>query len=84
MFSKCANPKCSAPFHYKEGKFFRFHRSHTDGEPPPNIHSVQHFWLCDACSANHALEYQGERGVIIRLRSTPSPELKAIRFVTPT
>lgn len=81
MFSKCANLECSTSFDYEEGKFFRFHRSRTDGEPPPNTHSVQHFWLCGPCSQSYTLEYQNDRGVLIRPRLTHSPGLKTSHFI---
>jgi hypothetical protein len=75
-FVKCANPECSAPFHYKEGRLYQFHRSRRDGEPPPNTHSVQHFWLCNACSESYTLEYKGDRCVLIKLGFTRSREFK--------
>lgn len=78
-FPKCANPECSASFHYKEGQLFRLHLSHKDGEPPPNTHSVQHFWLCNTCSESYTLEYEGDRGLIF----THSRELKELHFVAP-
>lgn len=81
MFSKCANPECSTSFDYKEGQFFRFHRSQLDGEQPPNTHSVQHFWLCGLCSQSHTLEYQTDRGVLIRLRLAHSLELRTPHFI---
>lgn len=81
MFSKCANPECSTSFDYRQGQFFRFHRGYTDCEPPPNTHSVQHFWLCGRCSQNYTLEYQSERCVLIRPRFTRSPESKAPDFI---
>jgi len=75
-FPKCANPGCAASFHYKEGQLFRFHRSRKHGEAPPNTHSVQHFWLCNACSESYTLEYKGDGDVVIKLRLTCSQELR--------
>jgi hypothetical protein len=66
-FSKCANPQCSSLFHYQEGRLYRFHRSHKDPEPPPNTHSVEHFWLCKECSESYTLEYKADRCALIKL-----------------
>jgi len=68
MFSQCANPDCGVEFDYREGRLFRFHKNHAPGEPPPNTHSVQHFWLCGECSSRFTLEYREDTGVLIRRR----------------
>ena len=65
MFSECANPACEKPFDHHEGKFFRFPISVHDGEPPPNMHSVRHFWLCGDCSEVFTLSCRGDRGVVL-------------------
>ena len=66
---KCANPQCSAPFHYQEGRPYRFNRSLKGAEPPPNTHCVLHFWLCKACSQSYTLEYKADRCALIKLSS---------------
>jgi len=66
MFYYCANPDCLVPFDYQGGHVFRFHKHHAPGEPPPNTHSVQHFWLCGACSLMYTLDYRDDMGVLIR------------------
>ena len=68
MIDKCANPECSVPFDQLEGRFFRFRYSCAPNEPPPNTHSVQHFWLCSRCSQTYTLHKQEEHGVAIGLR----------------
>lgn len=71
MVSKCANPACSAPFHYfREGKLFQVDTTGTDlrqqgqhlvtSKPP---HRVEHYWLCGACSATMTLSYDPGKGV---------------------
>ena len=65
MLSRCANPECSVAFDYHQGELFRFHKNHAPNEPPPNTHSVQHFWLCGACSLRYTLEYREDQGVIL-------------------
>ena len=69
MISACANPDCSTPFDYHQGELFRFHKAHRVDEKPPNIHSVQHFWLCGRCCADFTLIYDQERGVLLAKRS---------------
>jgi len=66
MISKCANPTCDSTFDYRSGRLFRFPKQATDGNRPANSHSVQHFWLCAACSQTYSLEYDERRGVAIR------------------
>jgi hypothetical protein len=62
MFLKCANPECQASFDdYRQGRLFRFHRSHPKGRAPANTHFVQHFWLCNSCSETYTLEYRRGR-----------------------
>ncbi|HYE25327.1 MAG TPA: hypothetical protein VEG32_09030 [Clostridia bacterium] len=61
MLSKCANPDCSAEFHYLgDGKLFAVHfedealrrGAGRSAAPASKRHprSVEHFWLCSECS----------------------------------
>jgi len=60
MVSKCANPGCSAPFHYlRDGKVFQLQMENQPGpqllrpaKPPAR---VEHFWLCGECAASMTL-----------------------------
>ena len=46
MVSKCANPGCTATFHYlRDGKVFQLQ---VDGH-------VEHFWLCGECASSLTL-----------------------------
>lgn len=62
MIAKCANPVCSAPFHYlREGKVFRMEFG-SDGSPlQPKLAGrkpagkIEHFWLCGPCSTTLTL-----------------------------
>ena len=81
MFSACANPDCKKEFDYREGRLFRFHKAHPAGEVPPNAHSVQHFWLCEKCSEEYTLAYEGVRGVVIEYRADVSGTDQPSRFV---
>jgi hypothetical protein len=66
MVSKCANPNCSTPFHHRRGRLFRFPKQPVEGGHPANTHSVQHFWLCEACLFVYSLEYYQGQGVTLR------------------
>ena len=68
MISKCANPDCAIPLDYRQGRFFRFYKSHPEGAEPANTHSVQHFWLCELCSGVYTLESRCRVGVVIKFR----------------
>lgn len=71
MVSKCANPACSAPFHYfRAGKLFRVDTMSAESrQPGPQLvattrpHRVEHYWLCGACSATMTLSYDPAKGV---------------------
>jgi hypothetical protein len=81
MFSVCANPDCHAPFDYRQGLLFRFHKDHPANEKPPNTHSVQHFWLCGVCCDIYTLEYRSARGVLIKGSCETSHNPDTPRFV---
>ena len=81
MFSVCANPDCQRQFDYEQGRLFRFHKDYPAGGIPPNIHSVQHFWLCSPCSAVYTLEYQNDRGVLIKSLPETALDNATMRFI---
>lgn len=70
MLHKCANPACSNPFRrLSEGKLFQVEKP----APPYSPHSgrssrptrrVEHYWLCDDCSALLTLAFEKGRGLI--------------------
>lgn len=74
MLSKCANPGCTAPFHYlRDGKLFQIDTSLgipentgpqlvQEGKPP---HRIEYFWLCGQCSTNMTLAFQRGKGVVM-------------------
>ncbi|HTT25150.1 MAG TPA: hypothetical protein VMG82_39915 [Candidatus Sulfotelmatobacter sp.] len=76
MLSHCANEQCHKPFlRLREGKLFLVEtdRLTKPGEPsvPPFVRAkqqqrqVEHYWLCDDCSAQWTLIYDKERGVAL-------------------
>jgi hypothetical protein len=81
MFSACANPECRVSLDYREGRFFRFHKSHLPGEPSPNTHSVQHFWLCGKCSEEIMLAYEERKGVVLLHRLEMRGEFESSRSI---
>ncbi|MCI0350679.1 MAG: hypothetical protein L0Z53_14745 [Acidobacteriales bacterium] len=71
MVSKCANPECPVPFQYfREGKLFRIEAGRVTSAGPTLVsgkrpQSVEHYWLCGACSARLTLTYDRDKGVVI-------------------
>ncbi len=72
MLAKCANPSCSAPFHYmRDGKLFQIAADDrrlmpvndlgTGPKKPPR--SVEFFWLCGDCCKKFTIRVDGIRGV---------------------
>ena len=70
MFAFCQNPDCRAPYEYKKGRLFRFRQSASEKPSNPRSHGVKHFWLCEACSKTHTLDYF--EGAVLLLRRTPT------------
>jgi hypothetical protein len=82
VLSKCANPACSARFHYlHEGRIFNLETGiaspESNGAP---IRKIEHFWLCERCV--QTLEVVLENGVVTTrpLRLEPAaPQEKSKR-----
>jgi hypothetical protein len=84
MVSKCANPGCSASFHYfHQGKLFRWETTGgiydsgptfgtEPGEKRPS-RRVEFFWLCSDCASEMTLAFDRRVGVttqpLIRARA---------------
>jgi hypothetical protein len=66
MFSECANPLCRVEFDYGQGQFFRFRKAPLADGKPANTHSIQHYWLCGECAKIYRLEYQHDRGILLK------------------
>ncbi len=73
MLSKCANPACTAAFHYlREGKLFQFdahNRAYHQASEKLTIldkpaHKIEYFWLCGRCSAQMTLNWDPHNGII--------------------
>lgn len=84
MISKCANPECSAPFHYlRQGRIFQVNRDqdgHVFGGPfvvreDGHPCRLEHFWLCGSCAQRLTLVIDPQRGVI----ATPLPRARGER-----
>jgi hypothetical protein len=75
MLSKCANPKCSAPFHYlHDGRLFEVQVTSQqievamqtgDAEPKKRPQKVERFWLCSKCSTTMTLAVNPENEVLL-------------------
>jgi hypothetical protein len=68
MFHKCANPKCTSLFDYREGQLIRVPRQLDDSDPD-RPREIKHFWLCGECASRYVLEYRGGKDVVI----SPNP-----------
>lgn len=79
MLSKCANPDCLVSS-WEDARFYRFPRHREPNQPAANPHSVQHFWLCRACSEIYTLEYHRQRGILMRPRPGQRPVLALARI----
>jgi hypothetical protein len=71
MLSKCANPKCMAPFLYLHtGKLFRVERRAPVPQVEPAMsdkkpaRSIEYYWLCEACAGSLTLA-RGEAGIVV-------------------
>jgi hypothetical protein len=51
VLSKCANPACSAGFHYlHEGRIFKFEMSAPSSDKSHSHNRrLEYFWLCERC-----------------------------------
>jgi len=70
MLHKCANPACTAPFRsLREGKLFlaETYPSEMNGSFDGNRRKLrrrEHFWLCNACSAQFTLRFDSNLGMM--------------------
>ena len=68
MLIKCCNPKCEAPFDYREGRLIRFSGNPANRKPAENHPLIRHFWLCGKCAGLYVFEYESETTVRIKPR----------------
>ncbi len=72
MLLQCNNPKCKAPFDFRQGRLFRFFQAAGKAEElPPKAHGVRHFWLCAACSQTYTLEYRQDQVTLLARQVVP-------------
>jgi len=87
MLAKCANPACSATFHYfHEGKLFAIESGidsqamgpRSDPEYTGRSRCFQYSWLCSSCCRAMTIQSDGDHGVaILRKRGVP-PDVSAM------
>jgi hypothetical protein len=69
MLSKCANPQCSAEFHYlHEGRLFKIPteaRKHNGDGSKKLPHKLEHFWLCSVCSLTLTIAVDPSNKVLV-------------------
>ncbi len=69
MLSKCANPVCSATFRYlHQGRIFQLVPSPAVemAAPEKGLLLVERFWLCDACSKEMNIIWDGAQAKVVR------------------
>ena len=76
MIEKCANPTCSRPFHYlRGGRLYCFEL--RPGVAFASRQSAKritvYFWICERCSASLSLEFDAERGILLKEAWETSP-----------
>jgi hypothetical protein len=86
MVEKCANPACSAPFDYRQGRLYFRPLKLLDGSPPASYHGVEHYWLCASCSKTYSFEPHAMFAVVTVPCSTTQSEgqLLPLRPVSPS
>ena len=82
MLMKCCNPKCEAPFDYREGRLIRFSSKPANGKPSENQPLIQHFWLCGKCAELYVFEYESGINVKIKPRHQELSEESLSYFVS--
>jgi hypothetical protein len=60
MVERCANPACSAPFDYRQGRLYFRPMKLLDGSQPASYHGVKHHWLCASCSKTYSFDFQAK------------------------
>lgn len=83
MLSKCANPDCSASFHYLgKGKLYEIRDEAPPKYPQPFKKAAgrsERFWLCDRCSNLMTLAVDATKKVILMpLPAKPESAKRAI------
>lgn len=74
MVNRCANPECAKPLHYlREGRVFVFD---AESGSKSQIHLMEHYWLCGACSKTMRVEKTCQ-GVRVALK--PNLRVQTIR-----
>lgn len=84
MLSKCANPVCSATFRYlHQGRIFQLVLTPAAelAAAENGLLRVERFWLCDACSKEMNVIWDGARAKVVR---RPENEILNRKTLSPT
>ena len=76
LHPKCANPACSAAFHWLAGgRFERFQTGEltdsnktTVAETSDSSAPAKHYWLCESCVQAYTLNFREDTGVTVEAR----------------
>ena len=94
MLSRCANSQCGKPFlRLREGKLFLVEtddsgKSAELAAPPlvrarPAQRHIEHYWLCEDCTAHWTLIYTEESGVALAPLRRPAMDGSAAAIGAP-
>lgn len=80
MVSRCANPKCSKPFHYlHEGTLFRLMFGYPFRGFHGREHRVRYLWLCAECALKYSPSWDRSRGMVLApVSGAPEAEEKKL------
>jgi hypothetical protein len=74
VVSRCANPGCSATFHYlRDGKVFQLQVYGSRSQGPTLVRAtkppiqVEHFWLCGPCASSLTLQVDNGKVITVPL-----------------
>lgn len=66
MIGRCSNPGCNKSLQsLREGTIYVFETNPFMGSPELHAQTMEHFWLCGACSEAFIVEQTGDRGICV-------------------
>lgn len=86
MLAKCVNPVCSAQFRFlHQGKLFEVEIHHRDNQSSNGQRALgnskahtERYWLCDQCTQEVDLHFDGRHGLVVRSRIGSGQALRPV------
>lgn len=82
MSMKCCNPRCDAPFDYRQGRLVRFSETIINADTLKSQVRIRHFWLCAKCAEIYVFEHHVGTSVRIKPRLAEKPSEHPSHFVS--